>query len=360
MALGASVSCAAMKTVPCDNPNFKLSPYTWKNTGAKVDARAEATFPGAYVKTIVKGTSTIGLVIDGTANNGCPTSAMPVIEYSVDDGPFTVTQLTQTGAVYTLPIADGLDATATHKLELYFRAASLSQRWTASMLHLRIAGISVDEGGTLAPYPMCAKKAIGFGDSITEGVGVDGLFTSWQILGPNNARCTWFPFVCSALGCEYGQIGSGGEGLVTELEVPGLITAWDHYDSKTSRLSNGRLLPEPDYVFCCHGTNDHVDITTAYTEWLSTVRKACPNATFFCLVPPSEVHRSEILAAVNARNRAGDAKVYLIDVPLMNTLAPNAGRPTKGSYDGGHPNMYGQAVFGTGVAVKVQEILSKK
>lgn len=363
MALGANVSRAAVTTVPCDNPNFGLSPYTWKCTGVNADARAEATFPGAYLKTIVKGTSTIGLVIDGTVNVGCPTSSMPVIEYSIDDGPFTITQLTQTGALYTLPIANGLEATASHKLELYFRAASLAQRWTASMPHLRIAGISVDEGGTLAPYPMRPKRAIGYGDSVTEGFAVD----SQCVAGPNwmsssNARCTWLHFVCGALDCEYGQFGSCGQGMVnTKIDLPPLSQTWDRYDPATSRLRDGRLLPEPDYVFNNMCNNDHANVTSAYIEWVKAMRAACPHARIFCVVPASGYHRGEIQAVVTALNKAGDAKVYFIDIPLMNTLVPNVGKgASQGSYDGGHPNMYGQAVFGAGVAVKVEEILSKE
>jgi len=362
LVFGTIASSAAVTTVPCDNPNFGLAPYVWKSTGANGDARAEATFPGAYLKTIVKGTSTIGLVIDGTANNGCPTSSMPVIEYSIDDGPFTIVPLTQTGTLYTLPIANGLDATASHKFELYFRAASLEQRWTASIPNLRIAGISADEGGTLARYAMRPKKAIGFGDSVTEGFAVD----SKCVAGPNwmsssNARGTWFHFVCGALDCEYGQLGSCGQGMVnTAINLPPLSQTWDHYDPATSRLRNGRLLPEPDYVFNNMCNNDHAVTTSAYIAWVKAVRAACPHARIFCIVPASGYHRSEIQAVVTALNQAGDAKVYFIDIPLMNTLAPNAGKETQGSYDGGHPAMYGQAVFGVGVAVKVQEILSKE
>jgi alpha-galactosidase len=356
-----SDSPAAMTSVPCDDPNFGLSPYVWKMTGSTGDARAEATFPGAYFKTMVKGTSTLGVVIDGTANDGCPTPSMPVVEYSIDDGPFTVVPLTQTGAVYTLPVINKLDAVAAHRFEFYFRAANLGEnRWTASTAHLRIAGIAMDSSGSLTAYPMRPKKAIAYGDSITEGVGVDAKFTSWELLAPNDARETWVGLVCSALQCEYGQIGSGGQGLVTAYNVPGCVTAWDHYDAATPRLVDGRLVPEPDYFFCAHGNNDHVDLTSAYSSWLDTVRKACPHTRIFCIVPPAGIHRSEITAAVNARHQSGDAKVYLIDIPWMTPLAPNLGKPSAGSYDGGHPTLYGQAVFGTGIATKVQEILTKE
>lgn len=359
---GLAESVGATTTIYCNDQNVKLAPYVWKSTGSGTDVRAEATFPGAYFKTMVNGTTTIGVVIDGTGNTGCPASSMPFVEYSVDDGPFTATQLTQTGAVYTFPVATGLNAAASHKLEFYFRAADLGQnRWTASTAHLRIVGVVIDDGGSLISCPLRPKRAIGYGDSITEGVGVDGPFLSWQALGPNNARGAWFPLVCAALGCEYGQIGSGGQGMVnTALAVPGVVIAWDHYDSSTSRLSNGLLLPEPDYVLCCHGTNDTVNIQSAYTGWLSAVRTACPNTRIFCIVPPSGVHRSEIQAAVAARNQAGDAKVYLIDTPLVTPLMSNLGKPTQGSYDGGHPTQYGQGILGASVVVKVQDILSKE
>jgi hypothetical protein len=60
---GNFASFAAIMTVPCDNPSLGFSPYVWKSTGAGAGARAEATFPGAYAKSIVKGTSTISLVM---------------------------------------------------------------------------------------------------------------------------------------------------------------------------------------------------------------------------------------------------------------------------------------------------------
>jgi lysophospholipase L1-like esterase len=352
---------AAGATIPCDNPNLGLAPYVWKTSGSNESARAEATFPGAYFKTIVKGSSTIGLVIDGTANNGCPPPSMPVVEYSIDEGLFTVTQLSQTGAVYTLTLAEHLDTNASHKVEVYFRAADLgANRWTGSMAHLRIAGLSMDAMGALDVYPRRPKTAICYGDSITEGVGVDGKFTSWQILAPNNARGAWPGLVCSALDCEYGQIGSGGQGLVTAYNVPGCVTAWDHYDADTPRLVDGALVPEPDYFFCAHGNNDHADLAEPYAKWLATVRKACPHTLIFCIVPPAGLHRSEITAAVNARNKAGDVRVYFIDVPAMLPLAPNLGKPSQGSYDGGHPIMYGQAVFAAGIATRAQEILCRE
>ncbi len=352
---GATVS------IPCDHLDFGLSPYTWKPTSAGAEARVEATMPGAYFKTIVKGTTTIELLVDGTANDGCPPPSMPFIEYSVDDGPFTVKQLAQAGSVYPFPIAAGLDAAIPHKLEVFFRAADLGQkRWTSSMAHLRIAGLSVDTGGTLAAYPKRSKLAMGFGDSITEGVGVDGLFTSWQKLDVNNARGSWFPVVCAGLDCEYGQFGSGGQGMVKELEMPGLPKTWDHYDATTSRLTNGLLLPEPDYIFCNMGTNDYggINITNAYTDWLMAVRKACPHTRIFCVVPPSGVHRDEIQAVVASRNHADDKAVHIIDIPALNATITTRPGATQLTYDGVHPTLQGEAIFGACIIAQTQQLLS--
>jgi lysophospholipase L1-like esterase len=356
---GAAIGGAT--TVPCDNPDFGLCPYAWKASGTGNDVRVEAAMPGAYLKTVVKGTAKIDLLIDGAANEGCPLLSMPYVEYSVDDGPFNAKQLSQTGTLYPFPLASGLDPAAPHKLEVHFRAADLGQkRWTASTAHLRIFGLALDDGGTLAACPKRARRAIGFGDSITEGVGVDGLFTSWQSLGVNNARGSWFPVVCAALDCEYGQFGSGGQGMVRELEMPGLPKTWDHYDAAASRLTGGLLLPEPDYVFCNMGTNDFggIDITGAYADWLAAVRKACPRTHIFCVVPPSGVHRGEIRAAVAARIADNDHAVHLIDTPSLNSMItvhpPGA---TQLCCDGVHPTVQGQGIFGACIVAQVQQVL---
>jgi lysophospholipase L1-like esterase len=318
--------------------------------------------PGAYVKAVFHRSTTAGLIVDGTANRGCPAPSMPVVEYSIDEGAFEHVQLTRAGEVYTLPLGKGLDQGASHRLEVYFRAADLGQnRWISPTAHLRIAGIALDAGGSLLPCPSRPQRAIGFGDSITEGVGVDGLFTSWQSLGVNNARGTWFPIVCAALNCEYGQLGSGGQGMTRPIEMPPLPATWDRYDAATSRLSGGLLLPEPDYIFCGMGTNDFgKDITADYVRWLTAMRTACPHARFFCVVPPLGFHAAEVQAAVAARNKAGDPRIYLIDTaPLKAAFRAGKGA-TQLAYDGVHPSMYGSAMLGALIAVEVQKILVKE
>jgi lysophospholipase L1-like esterase len=357
--IAAETRKAEPTTIGIDHAHLLLAPYVWKRSGSGPAARAEAAMPGAYLKARFQASSSIELIVDGTANRGCPASSMPVVEYSIDEAAFHVVPLTRTGQVYRLPIAAGLAAERPHRIELYFRAADLTKnRWSASTTHLRIAGLALDVGGSLLRYPARPRNAIGFGDSITEGVGADGLFTSWQSLDVNNARDTWLPIVCSALNCEYGQLGSGGQGMTRTIHLPPLPETWDRYDPTTSRLTNGKLLPEPDYAFCGMGTNDFdKDITADYTRWLTAMRKACPHTRFFCLVPPLGVHQTEVAAAVAARNQAGDAHVYLIDIRPLQVAFRSGHGATQLAFDGVHPSGYGHALLGARIAVEVQKIL---
>jgi len=138
------------KLIACDDPNLFLAPYVWKRLQTNSTVHFEATMPGAYIKTGVQGTETIGIVIDGTANNGHPASSMPTVEFSVDEGDFKTIQLSPIGEVYTLALVKGLNAKVPHRLDFYFRAANLVQkRWRSSTAHLRIAGLALDENGSL-------------------------------------------------------------------------------------------------------------------------------------------------------------------------------------------------------------------
>jgi lysophospholipase L1-like esterase len=318
--------------------------------------------PGAYVRGMFQNAERISLVIEGEANAGCRAESMPAIEFSVDEGPYRIVQLTKTAREYSLPLASQLNPERAHRVEVLFRAADLTNgRWTKTASRLRLVGFQLNAGASAAPTPVRPKRAIGFGDSITEGVGADGEFTSWQKLDKNNARATWFPMVAAALNAEYGQLGSGGQGMVRALELPALTETWAKYDAETSRLKNGVLSPPPDFVFCAMGTNDfEKDITETYARWLQDVRKACPKAEVFCIVPPLQVHEREISSAVEARRREGDSRVHLIaTASLASEFRVNQG-PTRLAYDGVHPSVYGQARLAALIAVDVGKALSQQ
>jgi lysophospholipase L1-like esterase len=338
--------------------------------------------PGAYLKAVVHGTSRVAVLIDGAANAGVSAAQLPVVDYSIDGAAFQSIRLSVSDAVYPLTLTQELDPARSHRIEVFFRSAPLGRRWSSTQPRLRLAGLRLDEGGRLELPLRRPHNAIAFGDSITEGVNVEGRGPFYTDLMLNNARVTWVPLVCSALQAEYGQLGTGGQGMVKPIEMPPLPKTWDRYDADTSRLSQGRLVPEPEYVFCLMGTNDNLalkkdpyaenafrilDISAAYREWIQAVRAACPHAAIFCITPPVGLHTDEVSAAVKANRSNGDHNVYLIDTaPLRDLWVPTKvdaaartftyltkGDPTQLSTDGIHPTIYGDAVLGAFIAAGV-------
>jgi lysophospholipase L1-like esterase len=361
VAVGRKAACSDEVFISCADSRIVQAPYVWKPLHSEQGAQLEATMPGAYVRATFRDADRIALLVDGEANRDCPPASMPVIEFSIDERPYQVVQLTKTAGHYSLPLASRLNRAQPHRLELFFRAADLTNgRWTRTASRLRVIGFQVNKDAALAPTPVRPKRVVGFGDSITEGVGADGKFTSWQKLEVNNARATWLPVVAAALNAEYGQLGSGGQGMVCALELPALPDTWSKYDAESSRLKDAVLSPPPDVVFCAMGTNDfEKDVTAPYVQWLRDLRKACPQARVFCIVPPLQLHDREIASAVESCRREGDERVHLISTSgLAGEYRVNQG-PTRMAFDGVHPNVYGQARLATLIAAEVGSVAAE-
>jgi lysophospholipase L1-like esterase len=307
------------------------------------------------------GSRAVGVVIEEPAAEACGSGEAPILEASLDHGPALVHQVGRSGHRTTLELAAALDPNVPHTLSVSFRAGTLIERWLAPARRLRLGGWRLDAGARLLPSPCRPALAIGWGDSITEGVGVDSLFASWSELGPNRAQATWLPIVAQALQAEYGQLGSGGQSLTAAIPggLPPLRDTWSIYDGGgQTRLRQGRLDPQPDYVFCNHGTNDRIDPGAAYLRWLEAVRQAAPKADLFVVVPINGFWRREITAVVSGRRAAGDQRTHLVDCPDLQAAAPAGGHPTALAFDGAHPNALGQALFGAAVATRAARALS--
>ena len=333
------------------------SPYTWKQEPTANGATAaEACMPGAYLRLRVRGTTRLGLSIDAGALLGSPSGTTPIIEYALDDGPYATARLSDAGDVCDVLLAEGLAPHDEHELHLVFRAGTLHERWHSCRPRLRITGFLTDAQGQLLAVARRARHIIGWGDSITEGVGVDALFTGWNDLLPNHARGTWLPVVAQVLDAEYGQLGTGGQSLSAAIPggLPPLGATWSVYDaSQASRLAADRLSPQPDAIFCNMGTNDRVDPTADYARWLAAVRQAAPQAWLFVVVPINGFWRGPITTLV-MHLRQADARLVLIDCPQLQAGAPAHGRPSSLAYDGVHPTLHGEALFGALIAAQAQ------
>jgi lysophospholipase L1-like esterase len=349
--------------IPIDDPGLLLSPYTWKFEGLGASAIAEACLPGAYLRAAFTGSSYLGLVVDGPGAMACGDGERPIVEISIDHGPFLVKQVAPSGGRYIVDLGLDIDARREHVVDIGFRAGSLHHRWHSSAPRLRLGGLLLESAGRLLPVPRRPRNAIGWGDSITEGVGADGLFTSWSELHPNRARATWFPLVASALGCEYGQLGSGGQSLTAPVPggLPALGDSWSVFDvDGGSRLVDGRLHPPPHYIFCNHGTNDRCDPSDAYHRWLDSMQQAAPAAIVFVVVPINGFWRSEIAAVVAARRASGQLRLHLIDCPELQPMAPARGAPTSLADDGAHPTALGQGMFAAAIAVQAAAAIARE
>ena len=245
--------------------------------------------PGAYLKAAFRGSTSVGLVVDGSINRGLSG------RFNAGDRVLGRRRPIQGRAVHERPRrrtsfrspADSTPQTA-HRVEVFFRASDLTQkRWESPISHLLLGG-NCTRRRRLAAGPPAASRKLRSPSAIRspKGWGSTAFSRRGRSWSVNNARETWFPIVSAALDCEYGQLGSGGLGMTRQLNLPPLPEIWDHHDPATSRLTGGLLLPEPDYVFCSLGTNDfEKNITADYTGWLAAVRRACPNARVFCVVP---------------------------------------------------------------------------
>ena len=176
----------------------------------------------------------------------------------------------------------------------------------------------------------------------------------------NNARETWFPIVCAALDCEYGQLGSGGLAMTRKLNLPPLPQIWDHHDPATSRSST---------ACCCPSL-----ITSSAVSARTTLRRTSPRTTLPGWLRRGTVAHGPGCSVLSRRwgftgkksrrpsksaKRGRDSRVHVID-PRGSPTGFRAGRgATHLAFDGVHPSGYGQGMLGALIAVEAQKVLSR-
>jgi len=286
-----------------NNAAIFYSPYNWNDDGTSANTNCS----NAYLFFSFTGTS---IALLTAALSGLAT--YPCVRAIIDEK--TASEFVLGAGQTSTLLASGLSSgTHTLRLEVKYLAQSGGNMWTLANA-VKITGFAIDNGASVAAISPKTPRAIMFGDSITMGTGAIGS-------GGDDTKCDGtvvaLALVARSLGCEFGQIGYGGQGFINGngLGVPALSESYALKSSGVSRLSGGLFTPAPDHVFCWEGTNPATGTSNLPTQAdivsvINSLRAAAPNAYIFMVVPPTGYRRAEITGAVAT---VSDAKVFLID-----------------------------------------------
>ncbi|MEP6654812.1 MAG: GDSL-type esterase/lipase family protein, partial [Myxococcales bacterium] len=224
-------------------------------------------------------------------------------------------------------------------------------RWTPPLVSsINFLGFTVT-GGTLqeSPRPVRPKLEI-LGDSITEGVVVwsshNGKSTQcWQ----NDGRIAYPTQTAQKLGAEWRQVGFGYLGILKTGDG-GVPKANDSFNWIYKNVPRDSW--QADMVVINEGTNDSAaaaaTFRAGYATYLTTIRSAYPGARIACMRPFNGAQAAQIKAEVDARNAAGDTRVYYVDT---------TGWLGTGDFtDGLHPNAVGSGKAATALAAAISKI----
>ncbi len=291
--------------------------------------RAITVNSGSHVTAQFSGTG-ISAKFDTTLNISPP----PTLAWRIDQGTWQEGELAP-----TVVLGTGLSA-GTHDVTLLVRGLDQGQsRWTPPLVSsITFLGFDVPSGGAIQPSPQPNVPQLEFlGDSITEGCTV---WTSYQghnsICWCADALHSYVANTAWSLGAEWRQVGFAAQGLASKGNG-GVPFANDTFNWIYEGVPRDSW--QPDMVVVNQGTNDWQAAASsdvfrpAYAKFLATIRAGYPNAKITALRPFGGGHAGDIQAEVEARNTAGDKRVYYVDT---------TGWLGNGDFtDGTHPNQQG-------------------
>lgn len=348
-----------------NDTNVVYSPYTWYANGTDM----QTVNAGAYFRcsATLSATANLTLNINTSTYGSLGDAIRPVLAYSIDGAQIitliiTAANLTGTSPNQSVTLVTGLTL-GTHTIQVWLKnLSSTTDNWTP-VEQLRVQSMQVSTG-TLSSVPgqaVLTKKALFYGDSLTEGEGVDGLSSS-NFQAFNNARANWPSIVANQLSAEYGQVGFAGTGWTTvgASSAPGLSTNWNFYYSGVSRLSAGAFINgAPDYVFINMGTNGNsagaAGVVQAFLASLRTASGA--SSQIFLMIPFGQYALAGLVSEFNNYQTATpDANCFLINLGAAAAVGISTGQNTIGniySFDNIHPNALKYALLAAQVTAAV-------
>jgi hypothetical protein len=232
--------------------NILFSPYNWYVTNSS----AETINSGAYFRTLVGGSKTCGIgLIIGTATPYSQCWAR------FDSGNWQEYVPTTSGAqTWSLTLPNGT-TTNKHLLEFVIKSTTETQdRWNNQTTSLTFTGITLDAGGALTLPTARRYCVLIYGDSITEGVRVNGFEGIPNDTDRNDVLSDYSYNLGPLLDAEIGVVGFGATGLSRggSGNVPPLPQSYNQLWKGQPR----DFSPVPDLVIYNEGTNDGNDSTT--------------------------------------------------------------------------------------------------
>ena len=304
--------------------------------------RAITVNSGSHVGATFTGTG-ISARFDTAVNMA---SDMPTLAWQIDDGEWKEADLAA-----TVSLATGLTA-GTHTVTLMARSMDENQsRWTPPLVSsTTFLGFTVTGGALQASVRPTRPKIELLGDSITEGVNIwmshNGQTRKcWR----DDARIAYASQTAQMLGAEWRQVGFGYLGIL-KTGNGGVPKANDSFNWFYKDVPRDAW--QADMVVVNEGTNDSgaaaATFRTGYAQYLTTIRAAYPNARLVALRPFNGSQAAPIKAEVDARNAAGDMRVYYVDT---------TGWLAASDYDDGlHPNAQGSGKAATALAAALKTI----
>jgi hypothetical protein len=308
----------------------------------KLSDRAITVNSGSEVSTQFTGTA-IRARYDVSLNIA---GSMPTIAWQVDQGAWQEAEITA-----NVSLASGLTP-GSHNLRVLARGLDETQSRWAPPLRSSITFLSFEvTGGALQPSARPVRPKIEIlGDSITEGVKV------WSTHNGQNGAA-WladarisYPFqTAELLNAELRQVGFGYLGILKSGNG-GVPKANDSFNWIYQGVPRDSW--QADMVVVNEGTNDGsqnaTTFRTGYVTYLTTIRTAYANAKIVALRPFNGAQAAQIEAAVQARNTAGDARVYYVD---------STGWLQSGDYtDTLHPNSQGSGKAAKALSAALMKI----
>jgi lysophospholipase L1-like esterase len=363
--------------VPFNDANWFFSPYNWTPLGT---TEIVANEPGAYCLLTFSNSSQAVLNLDTAGIPpaiGSSTSTTMVVQWSINNIVFPPHTLLTTDTQLTL--ATGLTASA-YTLRFWFVAsnnyssnADYKDRWTRTVpvkdgylvppQSLRITGISLDSGATVSPPALRPKRALFFGDSITEGLHVYS--TNPAI---SDSEKTYAIACAGQLNAEYGIVGNAGQGWAKTLSgsgVPPFVQAFSQFYADTPRFPLPTGTQAPDYVFLNMGTNDDLNprisddiVTGGALAWLQQIRTYLPTSEIILVVPFRSSYAAALKSAYNQYQalQPNDKQILFLNLGFT---AMTSITNTGGSSDTIHPYAPTQAALGYQLTAALQTALGR-